>query len=111
MDIAIGVFPVVDFWGVGINDINNTNGIKLFQNQPNPFNKTSSINYEIVKSANVSLEIYDIVGRKLMIVNEGNKNTGKHSISIDANKFARGIYFYTLKANETSLTNRMVITE
>lgn len=89
----------------------SVNGIKLFQNQPNPFNNTSLINYEITNSSNVSLEVTDITGRKLMMLSEGKKERGVHSISLDASALSKGVYFYTLKANGVSLTKHMIITE
>lgn len=95
---------------VGVEE-NKAAGLKLYQNQPNPFNTTSVITYELAKQAKVSLEIYDITGRKLTTINEGDKNMGKHNITIEANKFAKGLYFYTLKVNEYSLTQRMIIAE
>ncbi len=96
---------------VGIDEVSKNSETKLFQNNPNPFNKTSVINYELMKSASVSLEIYDLTGRKLFALNEGIQNSGMHSINIDGSQFSPGVYFYSLKAGDTTLTKRMVITQ
>lgn len=96
---------------VGIKENQFVNGVMLSQNHPNPANKLTNIRYSLTKPAKVSFEIYDITGRKLTTLNEGSQSAGKHSISVDASKLAKGIYFYTLRADEVSLTKRMVITE
>jgi hypothetical protein len=96
---------------VGISESASAmNGIKLYQNQPNPFNKISIINYEIIDGGDVSLEIYDLSGRLLISLNQGNKNTGRHSVIFDGSEFSKGVYFYTLKVKGASLTRKMVIT-
>jgi hypothetical protein len=97
---------------VGISESNTpVNGIKLYQNQPNPFHKTSLVNYEITNTGTVTMEVYDMTGRKLMDINEGFKNPGKYSILLNASGLSKGVYFYCLKMNGASITRRMVITE
>lgn len=97
---------------VSTNDlVSSKNAVILDDAYPNPFNKSTVVSYELPKQARVSLEIYDITGRKLMTYNEGSQSSGKHSISVDASKLAKGIYFYTLRADEVSITKRMVIAE
>lgn len=106
------IFYKVTSNNVGINDILSADGgVKLSQNQPNPFTTTSNIAYELAKLSKVSLELYDITGRKVATLYEGNKEAGKHVYSFDAAKFTEGLYFYTLKAGGVSLTRRMIITE
>jgi hypothetical protein len=96
---------------VGINEQAFVNGIKLVQNQPNPFDKTSLIGYEIANPSNVTLSVYDITGKRVMYVEEGKKIAGKHSIEINAEKLHSGIYFYTLTAGDNSLTKKMTVME
>jgi hypothetical protein len=86
-------------------------GMRLYQNVPNPFSNTSTISYELTKPGEVSLEIYDVTQRQLAFIAEGNKPTGKHNITVDSNKFSEGLYFYTLKVGDISMTKRMVITK
>ncbi|MBA3704489.1 MAG: T9SS type A sorting domain-containing protein [Bacteroidetes bacterium] len=95
---------------VGIDEILQEGGIILLQNQPNPFNENTVITYELSNESKVNLEIYDITGRKLFSVDEGNKNAGTHTINIKGKQFAPGVYSYSLKVNGVSLTKKMVIT-
>lgn len=95
---------------VGINEVNNSNGIKLFQNQPNPFNKTSVISYEIENNATVALTIFDVTGKKVAEQNEGNQNAGKHSLNFNAEHLSAGVYYYSLTAGEKATsTMKMVV--
>lgn len=96
---------------ISTNDIAERNVVMLEDAYPNPAVKSVSIGYELNKPAQVSLEISDILGRKLITFNEGTRSAGNYSIAVDASKLALGIYFYTLKAGETSLTKRMIIAE
>ncbi len=84
-------------------------GISSLTNCPNPFNKTTTISYELANPSEVKFEVYDITGRKLMTINEGFKNAGKNTTLLNASGFSKGIYFYTLKANGQSVTKRMVV--
>jgi hypothetical protein len=95
----------------GINEISSSNGVKLFQNEPNPFNASSIICYQLPKQENVSLTISDVLGRTIMNLDQGDKSAGMHNISIEGNSLSKGIYFYTLKVDGISLTKKMVITE
>ncbi len=105
MDLAI--FPVIST-GTGLDEY-FINGIKLEQNQPNPASATTLIQYEVKNNSNVSLQVFDITGRIVLTMDEGNQLAGLHTIVIDANKLQSGTYFYSLKAGEKRLTKKMVI--
>ncbi|MES2592436.1 MAG: T9SS type A sorting domain-containing protein [Bacteroidota bacterium] len=95
---------------VGINEVANVNGVTVLQNQPNPFDNLTTINYEMSKNAAVTLTVYDITGKKVAEQFEGNKNAGKHSISFKADNLSEGVYYYTLKADgNTTPAMKMVV--
>lgn len=95
--------------GVGMNEEHN--GLKLSQNQPNPFRGTTTINYETKAAGDVTLTVFDVTGKKAMEVKQDQQGAGKHSINLDATKLAAGVYYYTLKAGDASATKKMVIAE
>ncbi len=95
---------------IGISESADRN-LKVMQNYPNPFSGTSTIRYELAKPAHVSLEVYDLAGRKVSVINEGAKDAGIHQVSLNAKSFSKGVYFYTLKADGVSVTNKMTVTE
>lgn len=86
------------------------NGAKLLQNMPNPTNGVTAINYELEKNATVALSVYDITGKKVAGQNEGEQNTGKHSINFNSNELAAGVYTYSLTVGQnTTSTMKMVV--
>jgi hypothetical protein len=76
---------------------------------PNPFNAQTTISYNLPKASEVSLDIFDIIGRKIETIAEGHQDAGEHSIIWNAGDKPSGIYFYRLKAGERIKTNRMVL--
>ncbi len=85
------------------------NGMKLWQNIPNPANGNTVINYEIPSDGQVRFELVDVLGQSVMIVEE-KQSAGKHQISVDANNLATGIYYYTVEFNGYRLTKKMMVT-
>jgi subtilisin family serine protease len=81
----------------------------LSQNYPNPFNPTTKISFDVPKQAFVTLKIYDIAGREVAKLADGQYNTGVHTVIFDASKLASGVYFYRLTTNEFVQTKRMVL--
>jgi hypothetical protein len=83
----------------------------LDQNIPNPFNNNSVINYTLNEASNVSFKIVDITGKIVMDLNEGTLSSGAHTITLNADVFAKGVYHYTLSTEKGSLTKTMIVTE
>lgn len=112
VDNNIAIFAVVDENFIGVDGPEFFNGMKLSQNNPNPMNGNTVIQYELEKyTNNVVLEIYDVHGRKAVVINEGEKTAGRHTINIENTKLAAGTYYYSLKANGNRLTKKMVVTK
>lgn len=115
-DNNIAIFAVVDDNGgdpppPGIPEQKFFNGMKLGQNEPNPMNGKTVIQYELEKySTNVELELFDVHGRKIIVVNEGQQTEGFHTIIIEETLPA-GTYYYSLKANGNRLTKKMVVAQ
>jgi len=84
--------------------------IKLEQNFPNPFNPSTIINFELNRAANVSLEVYNVVGQKVAtLLNDETRSAGRHTISFDGSSLSSGIYIYRLVTPQESLTKRMTL--
>jgi len=81
----------------------------LSQNYPNPFNPSTTINFSIPKQKNVSLKVYDVLGKEVAeLVNE-EKPAGNYKIDFDASNLSSGIYIYTLKTNEFLKARKMML--
>ena len=69
------------------------------QNYPNPFNPTTNIEFQIANKSNVSLKVYDIVGREVAVLVNGTKEIGNYSVRFDGSRLSSGIYFLRLIAS------------
>ncbi|MBT8400034.1 MAG: T9SS type A sorting domain-containing protein [Rhodothermia bacterium] len=83
--------------------------IQLAQNFPNPFNPTTTVRYALPATADVTLTVYDILGRQMGVFAEGPTPAGQHEVLLDASRWASGMYVYVLQAGETRLTRQMVL--
>ena len=81
----------------------------LEQNYPNPFNPTTHMNFSISNSGNVSLIIYNILGKKISTLVNSFLKAGTYSIEFDASKLPSGIYFYELRANSFMEVKKMIL--
>jgi glycosidase len=82
-------------------------GFNLFQNYPNPFNPDTNIQYSLPVYGKVLLEIYDVVGKKVVTLADKNQQTGNYTIQWDGRNsggklVSSGVYFYKLKVSSTS---------
>jgi photosystem II stability/assembly factor-like uncharacterized protein len=80
----------------------------LYQNYPNPFNPTTTIRYDIPKSGEVSINVYDLLGKEIYSLNEF-KVPGSYSFKFDGTNFPSGIYFYMIEARDFVSTKKMVL--
>ncbi len=80
--------------------------IQLLQNYPNPFNPSTNIQFSLQESANVSLIVYDAIGRIVSILEHGKLHSGLHLYTFDASGLATGIYFYQLTLNDVLHTTK-----
>ena len=89
--------------------------IKLYQNYPNPFNPLTTIGFELSKLSNISLIIYDVLGKEIYrLIDNEELNAGEHqmvwnSLKESGGKAASGIYFYRLIADKQTLSHSMIL--
>jgi hypothetical protein len=80
----------------------------LDQNFPNPFNPSTEIKFGITDAANVSLRIYDALGREVaVLINNEFKSAGSYNIKFDASKLASGNYVYRMTAGANTVSRKM----
>ncbi|MHB8581512.1 MAG: LamG-like jellyroll fold domain-containing protein, partial [Ignavibacteriaceae bacterium] len=82
---------------------------ELMQNYPNPFNPSTVISFQLNKSSNISLNIYNILGQKVEVLAGGFFTAGSHSITWNAGTFASGVYYYELKTNAQRFIKKMLL--
>ena len=82
---------------------------ELHQNYPNPFNPSTTIRFDVRTAGNVSLKVFDVLGKEVeVIVNEYLKS-GSYSVQFSGDDLPSGVYYYELRAESFSETKRMVL--
>jgi len=83
--------------------------ITLNQNYPNPFNPTTNIRFGIEQQSDVTLEVFNILGRKVRTLVNERMQKGWHRVSFDGSRLASGTYFYRLIVGQKIQTKKMVL--
>lgn len=81
----------------------------LNQNYPNPFNPATVISYDLPVSGNVSVKIFDMLGKKIKTLVNEFQNPGSYSVNFNAAGLSSGVYFYSLNTEGYSEIKRMVL--
>ncbi len=84
------------------------------QNYPNPFNPSTQINYQLPEASHVTIQIYDIRGNLVRVLEDGRKQAGYHSVIWDGRndsgiQVSSGVYIYKVKAGENVISKRMMM--
>src|ERR1035438_3868663 len=83
----------------------------LEQNYPNPFNPSTVISFQIPMNSHVTLQVYDILGKKVATLVDEEKTAGKYSVELSANKFnlSSGLYIYSLSTGNYSSAKKFTL--
>jgi hypothetical protein len=82
---------------------------KLEQNYPNPFNPTTTINFSLKSEGIAKLNVYNYTGQLVNSLVNGQMAAGFHTVNFDASNLSAGVYYYTLEADNKTMTNKMVL--
>ena len=98
---------------VGINEnISNVISFELKQNYPNPFNPETNISFNISRSSDISLQIFDVTGKAIAdLIDNKFYSTGNYSVTFNAGQYdlTSGVYFYKLSAGSGSELKKMIL--
>jgi len=83
----------------------------LEQNYPNPFNPATTIRYRVPEADFVSLQVFDILGKRVAVLVNEEKPSGSYKINFNAEDLASGIYLYKLEIGSHIKTKKMVLTK
>jgi hypothetical protein len=81
----------------------------LLQNYPNPFNPSTKITYNIPQRSNVSLKIYDMLGKEIATLVNEQKEVGTYNVQFDASKLSSGVYIYSIQAGDFLVSRKMIL--
>ena len=91
------------------NNQNYPDGYFLYQNYPNPFNPQTTIKYSLLNSNYVSLNIYNILGKRIAELVNSRQAAGQYEVVFNASGLPSGIYYYTLHAGSFSQTRKLIL--
>jgi hypothetical protein len=83
--------------------------VELARPAPNPFSRTTRIGYALPAPAPVRLAVFDLAGREVARLVDGERPAGRHQARLDASALANGIYFCRLRAAGETRTAKLVV--
>lgn len=89
--------------------IETASGYKLSQNYPNPFNIKSKIKYQISKTSNIKILIFDVSGKGLVTIVDKQQNRGDYEVTFDGSNLPSGVYFYSLFADGVRIDTKKML--
>ncbi len=97
-------------------NVNETNVLpakfSLNSNYPNPFNPVTKISFELPKSTNISITVYNVLGQKVKdLITNQNYGAGRHEVSFDASGYSTGVYLYKLSSSEFTAVKKMILSK
>jgi hypothetical protein len=92
---------------VGIDDeIDVPVTYSLAQNYPNPFNASTTIKYTLPNEGYVTIDVFDIMGRRIETLVSNHQSAGSHSVTWNAESVSSGIYLYRIQAGDYTESKR-----
>jgi aminopeptidase N len=83
--------------------------LALEQNYPNPFNPVTNIRYHLPAQGFARLEVFDLLGAQVSVLEEGDRDAGDHVVALDGTHLASGVYVCRLSAGGLVRTIRMLL--
>ncbi|MFZ1518094.1 MAG: T9SS type A sorting domain-containing protein [Ignavibacteriaceae bacterium] len=97
------------FTSIGYEFVLLRGGYFLSENYPNPFNPSTKINFQLPNAGNVTLKVFDVLGREVATLIDEYKNADSYEVEFNASNMPSGVYFYQLKAGEYIETKKMIL--
>jgi hypothetical protein len=108
VDMITGAVITSGYSGIADKFIESTPSCFLMQNYPNPFNARTRIEYLMSKQEHISIRIYDLKGRAVASLVDGDVDAGRHSMIFDASGLACGIYVVRFETRTTTELRKML---
>jgi len=100
-------------WSTSISAVRGRNSVpltnELAQNYPNPFNPTTNISFSLAARSNVTLKVFDILGREVATLVSEELPAGTHTFQWNALNLSSGVYFYRLQTGSFTQTKKLIL--
>ena len=110
VDASSGGEWLLDGWDSQSADLSSLPAqYELRQNQPNPFNPETSIEFGLPQSSQVEILVFNLLGRQVAELQNGYLEAGYHTVTFDASAMSSGVYFYMMKTADHSQVKKMLL--
>ncbi|MBC8044729.1 MAG: DUF4876 domain-containing protein [Rhizobacter sp.] len=107
-DFVMGT-PVVPTLAAPEENRATPKGFALAQNYPNPFNPNTVVGYQLTAASQVSLKVFDVLGREVATLVNEKQSAGNYAVNFNAAGFTSGVYFYRLQTGNNVATKKMML--
>lgn len=107
---SLSIVPIVDQWDDAVEGLTRNN-LTFYGSYPNPAVNTANIKFALANSSEVSIEIIDLSGRTLNLINKGNMGAGEHIVPVSTAELASGTYLFMIKAGADAFASKMTVTK
>jgi hypothetical protein len=104
-----GVFTTQFLTPTAVGDGSDRSGIALHPSYPNPARGRATIAFDLPRASDVSLRLYDVVGREVAILADGRREGGRHEVPFDTGRLASGTYYCVLRAGNAVQSRPLVL--
>ncbi len=94
---------------IALTPSNQPQSFRLEQNYPNPFNSETVIEYTLTDAQEVSLRVVDVLGRQIVVLDEGERSAGRHITRWNASNNASGVYYLQLWAGPNVAVRPLIL--
>ena len=110
-DLKVVSAIVADWFesAINVNSIIIPEEYSLSAAYPNPFNPTTTLNFALPIEAEVSIQVFNLQGRQVISLKDGNMPAGYHSVVWNADSHASGVYFVKMVAGEYVSTQKLML--
>ena len=99
--------------GTGLTAVSELGGLPrvfaLLPNYPNPFNPSTMIQYDLPKASNVTIRVYDAIGREVATLVDGRVAAGSYRVTFNMDRYASGVYFVRMVAGSYVHVDKLML--
>ena len=92
-----------------VDDLSFPVQFSLKQNYPNPFNPLTTIEFNLPQNGFVTLKVFDVLGKAVITLVNGQVEAGKHKVDFDATGLNSGVYFYKIESGNYTETKKLIL--
>ena len=90
-------------------DMPIVNGFRISKAYPNPFNPTTTMTLIMPVPGDITVEVYNLLGQAVTTLASGYRKANAYNLTWDASSYSSGVYFITLSASDTRLTQKVLL--